>query len=112
MFRNLTLNYSILTHDFPRVGALFLRVGALFLRVGALFLRVGALFLRVGALFLSVGALFLLVSDLVIPSCDAGALATLAFLVVLRVLIKLFFSIDIVFTSSLLKFCLSADSVR
>jgi hypothetical protein len=38
---------------------------------------------------------FLLVSDLVTPSCEVGALATLAFLVVLRVLIRDFFWIDI-----------------
>jgi hypothetical protein len=39
---------------------------------------------------------FLTDSDLPSPSCVVGALATLAFLVVLRVLIKLFFSMDMV----------------
>jgi hypothetical protein len=96
MFRSLTLNYYIFTDIFRRVGALFRRVGALFRRVGALFRRVGAL--------------FLVVSDLVIPSCDAGALMMLAFFVVFRVLIKLFFSIDMVSTRSWLEFLSSADA--
>jgi hypothetical protein len=52
---------------------------------------------------------FLLDSDLTMPSGDAGALATLAFLVVLRVLIKLFFSIDMVSVRSCLRFLSPAD---
>lgn len=39
----------------------------------------------------------------VLPSLVAGALATLAFLVVLRVLIKLFFSMDMVWVRSCFK---------
>jgi hypothetical protein len=42
----------------------------------------------------------------------AAPLATLAFLVVLRVLIKLFFWMDMVFARSCLKFCLPVDPVR
>jgi hypothetical protein len=45
-------------------------------------------------------ALTILILREVLPSLVAGALATLAFLVVLRVLIKLFFSMDMVWFRS------------
>jgi hypothetical protein len=51
----------------------------------------------------------LTVSDFANDS-PVGALATLAFLVVFRVLIKLFFSIDILFTRLSLEFFLTADT--
>lgn len=53
---------------------------------------------------------FLRTSVLLIPSSNVGAVATLAFLVVFRVLIKLFFSIDIVIHSLLVRILSSGDA--
>jgi hypothetical protein len=59
-----------------------------------------AFFIRAYLALVSLAAIFLFTSDLFTPSCATGALAILAFLVVLRVLIRLFFSIDMVSTRS------------
>lgn len=67
--------------------------GARFVERGARFVERGARLVERGARFVDNGArLVLMASDLEKPS--EAVLATFAFLVVLRVLIKLFFSID------------------
>jgi len=74
-----------------------LGLGASFFGLGANFRGLGANFRGLGANFLGLGASFrgLLVALLVDPMVRSS-FATLAFLVVFKVLIKLFFSMDIV----------------